>query len=430
MKKLLLAALTLCLVLSLVQVTFAEDRLKSNGEFRIRAYNVDNADYTSDLKDHQTYYDMRLRVGLVWAAAPGITANLRTDIQDDAKWGLDTGAFGRPSEAKQLNTDRAYLRIEKDMFILQGGQIAQYFGNGGYFSAYGPQDPGFALRLKLPVMVDLNYFKLSEDGSVVDDAGTEEGGSNATQDLDLYAVQAQYKADAFQIGGYYATMVDGTDLERTPNLFGVWGNTMLGPVKLMGSLDLYGGNYGKDAAGDTIDAVGTNLWLRGSMAVTDTVTFGADVYYGMARDKDENQHQMSVYGYGVIGTRFGGMEPMEEAAQWAKDSYDYLGTSDQPFDLYNGCGDVGADIYGSFKATESIDVVAQLGYYTPQDSDLAVVDEDGDKLNSITLFSVGASYTFAPHCRVIGIGFYRSADIENVSTDATTGLIGEVSIGW
>jgi hypothetical protein len=199
----------------MVQVTVAEDRLKMNGSIRIRAYNVDNKDGDADLDDNEKYIDMRFRMGMAITVAEGITANLRADFQDDTKWGNtqigatpDIGLWGRPnSSGADIEVDRAYIRIERDMFIYQGGHIFQGFGVPGFFSAYAPQQLGMALRLKLPVIVDLNYWKLDEGTSLVDEEDDQ-------KDTDMYGVQAQYKNDMLTAGLFYAMAQDTDGSEK------------------------------------------------------------------------------------------------------------------------------------------------------------------------------------------------------------------------
>jgi len=113
MKKLLMMVLVIFLVFSLVQVTVADDRLMVNGGLRVRAFSLDNeTSYAKNVDDNQKYFDHRFRLGLAVTVAEGVTANLRTDLNDDAKWGTDA-AFGRPAAGgpyaagDALKTDRA-----------------------------------------------------------------------------------------------------------------------------------------------------------------------------------------------------------------------------------------------------------------------------------------------------------------------------------
>jgi len=409
MKKLLMAAMVISLVFCMAQVTVADDRLKVNGGLRLRAFNLDNeTTYAEDVDDNQKYYDYRFRLGLAITVAEGITANLRTDLQDDEKWGFDRvgpgdSYLGRStivapaagSNAKSAGTamvtDRAYLRVEKDMFILQAGQIFQAFGDRGAASAYAPQDHGIALRLKLPVTVDLNYFKIDEGTSVIDE-------DDAAKDVDGYAAQVAYSSDMFTAAAYYAMQSDGKDSKVEPNVIGLWGNVKIGPVKVRAALDMFGGS--SDAA--DVDYMGTQLWLNGQMNFTKSIDAGLNIYYAMAQSDDGSDQQLT-----AMPGKFGGFEPMEYGVQTLADGLDPAGNN-TPFDLEGqGAGTMGADVYGHFGIMDgAITFAAQLGYAMPQDDDITAWEN--------TLYYEGSvSWAFAPKAELLGVAYGRSVSSED-----------------
>jgi len=433
MKKLLMVALVLGLVLSMAQVTVAEDRLKLDGSLRVRAINTDNNTGVNDADDNEKWIDSRFRLGMTLTVAEGITANLRADYQDDAVWGLDVNSIGRPEAAdrqyassKTISIDRMFIRIERDMFIYQGGQIFQSFGVPRAASAYQPQNTGMALRLKLPVMVDLNYFKLSENGSKRDEL-------DAEKDADIYGIQGQFASDAFTVGAFYVLQNDqhkssvaGAKSEDSPTTIGVWGLAKLGPVALKGSLDMFGGSYKvANATGkDEIDYMGTQLWLNGEMGLSKAFKVGANIYYALAANKDGSEVQRTY----STDSRFGGFEPHEAFFGW-NDSYSALiGTrNDTPFNPSDGdnAGSVSGDVYVQFQATDSIKLQAQIGYFTPQDEDLTQWE------NSL-LTQAYVDWTFAPKCDLAAGGYYRTDSFKNdvEFKDAEVGMAAVLQIAW
>lgn len=419
MKKFFMAALVIGLVFSMAQVTVADDRLETSGDVRIRAINHDNDDGDGDLEDNQKFIDSRFRLGLKVTVAEGITANLRADFFDDAVWGT-TGAFGRPaSDGADIEIDRMFIRIEKDMFIFQGGQIFQAFGNPGNFTAYAPNDNGMALRLKLPVTVDLNYFKLDENTG--DDTPTDytdvETDEKDTRDTDMYAIQVWYPSDTFTIGGYYVLENDAAEAAfENKNVIGVWGNTKLGPVKVSGALDFFGGTMN-----DATDYMGTQLWLAGEMAVTETVNVGLNFYYALAADSDG---EVQLTG---MDSKLAGFEAHENAFGDYKDTFTVLVGGDTPYDPSgDNAGVMGFDVYGMFTAIENVTLGVQAGYFTPQDDDEAIT-----QWNSSTLLEGSVVWQFAPKCDLMGAAFYRADDYEDDSReDAEIGMVGLLSIAW
>jgi hypothetical protein len=356
-------------------------------------------------------------LGLAITVAEGITANLRVDFFDDETWGT-TGPVGRPDhDGGDIEVDRAFIRIEKDMFIFQGGQLFQAFGNPGAFTAYAPQANGLALRLKLPVTVDVNYFKLDEGTSVIDE-------EDAQKDTDMYAVQVAYPSEMFTIGGYYVLASDGSELNyEDQNVIGVWGNTKIGPVKVSGALDFFGGSYDANT-----DYMGTQLWLGGEMAFTEAFNLGANIYYALAADSDGSELQLT-----EMPNKFAPFEAHEVVFRGYRDCLVSLNGSDTPFDPTGaaaGAGDdagvMGMDVYGLFTPVENVTLAASIGYFSPQDD-----DEDVTNWNSSMLVEGSVTWQFAPNCNLMGATYYRSDDMEDdTREDAELGMLALLAIAW
>lgn len=422
MKKFLMVALVLGLVFSMAQVTVADDRVKFDGHTRIRAYYIDKDD-VADADNLERYIDFRFRLGAEVTVAEGITANLRLDFQDNSVWGKDTEALGRATEDNEMTVERAFIRIDKDMFTFQGGEIWQGFG---YFSAYTPQGVGLAMRLKLPVAIDLNYFKYSEGSAVTDD----DDANDLDKDHDVYALQATYKTDTFTIGGYYGTAIDGSKVSyENKNVIGLFGDTKLGPVAIKGAVDMFSGTQS-----DTVDYMGTQMWLNGEMALVENFTFGADIWYALAADEDGSEEQivrllepyeMADVPFDVyckvnhLGRHSDTTSPLGNGFPTPYEITDSTGTADN-------AGVMAFDLYGLFNVTENLTLGASLGYWMPQDDNENITDR-----NSLMLFQGSVLWSFAPGCDLFAGFYHRTDDYEDVDDiDAELGLYSVLRINF
>lgn len=438
MKKLLTAVLILCLIISMVQMATADDRLKLRGSIRLRTFNLDNeTDRDRSLNDRYLdgfdnvakYIDSRFRFGMEITLAEGVTANLRMDLHDDNIWGgkdINTdGGLGRPLEGgSTIEIDRMYIRVEKEKFIYQGGQIFQTFGVPDSTTAYGPQNMGMALRLKLPVIIDLNYFKLKEAGSELD---AEEGelevfdAADSEKDTNQYGIQAQYKSDIFVFGAYYGKVKNTSEIEYDPSVIGLWATAKIGPANVIATVDRFGGSKDEEQL-----YTGTQAWLNGETAATETVTIGLNLYYATAGDEDGTEVQLT-----SLPEKYGGFEPHEYGLQTLDDGLDPAGNN-TPFDPEKlGAGTIGADIYTNVEVIKNVFFAAQVGYAMPQDKDVAVNTSLNDALweNSI-YFEGSVRYQFAPNCDLLGAAYYRSVSYEDEDTEDPYGLAAMLEIIW
>jgi opacity protein-like surface antigen len=416
MKKFLMVALVLGLVFSMAQVTVADERVTFNGHTRIRAYYIDKDDGVDD-DNLEKYTDFRFRLGTVINVAEGITANLRLDYNDNSKWGLDTGNEGRTEGDKEMTVERAFIRIEKDMFIFQGGQIFQGFG---HFTAYTPQGVGFATRLKLPVQLDINYFKISEGNTIEDE-------DDADKDHNMYSLQATYKADTFNIGGYYATEIDDSATDavddgdfENKNVIGLWGDAKLGPVAIKAALDMFSGT--RDEA---VDYMGTQMWLNGGMEIVENFTLGADIWYAMAADDDGSEEQI----IRIADTLADAPCDKHMAAQFLGKFSDVLNVLDNgfptPYEMDPNAGVMAFDVYGLFDATEDLSFGASVGYWLPQDDDVGINNWE----NSL-VFQGSVLWSFAPKCDLFGAFYHRTDNVEDEDVDAELGMAAALKISW
>lgn len=438
MKTFLMVVLTLGLILITVEATVAEDRLVLKGSMRIRAYDLDNETnsdrttndrYLDGYDNSASYLDSRFRFGLEITLSEGVTANLRMDLHDDNVWGgsdINTdGGLGRPKEGgPTMEIDRMFVRVEKDLLIYQGGQIFQTFGVPQMTTAYGPQNMGMALRLKLPVMVDFNYFKVSEAAGELDaEQGEQEifDDSDNEKDINQYGIQTQYQSEQFTVGAYYATITDTSDTEYDPNVIGLWSVAQFGPVKINANLDIFGGS--KD---DTQDYTGTQLWLNGEIPATDTLNTGFNCYYAMAADEDGSEEQLT-----SMPGKYGGFEPHELGLQELDDGLDPAGNN-TPFDLESiGAGTLGFDIYANMNVIKNVTLAGQIGYAMPENKDAAVNPSlNNDKWENSIYIEASVNYEFAPKSDLLGVVYYRSVSYENEDTQAPLGLAALLEIDW
>lgn len=404
-----MVALVLGLVFSMAQVTVADDRVTFNGHTRIRGYYID-ADDSGDDDNVSRYIDFRFRLGAVVNVAEGITANLRLDFNDNSVWGSDTGTEGRTEGDDELTVERAYIRIEKDMFIFQGGEIWQGFG---HFSAYTPQGVGFATRLKLPLMIDLNYFKVDEGDDVTDDNDSYD---DSDKDHDVYALQGTYKSDMFTIGGYYATEINDAATDDTTdddfenkNVIGLFGDTKIGPVGIKAALDMFSGTKNDD-----VDYMGTQMWLNGEMGLTEAFTFGADIFYAMAADDDGSEEQITRIAKSLDDVPFDVFCHVNHLGRYS-DTTSPFGGFPTPYEPQDNAGVTAFNAYGLYNVMENLTLGLSAGYWMPQESDY--LGDGVDDWESSILIQASVLWTFAPNCDLFAGMYHRADDMDNDATD-------------
>jgi hypothetical protein len=300
--------------------------------------------------------------------------------------------FGRPDDGNDpdsaVQIDRAFLQINKEKFDFMIGHFYQFWGFG---SAYQPQELGMALTVKTPVKLTFTYFKLTENGSTIDDIG---------EDEDMYSVLAEYK----KLGAYFAMINDDSAAESEPWLLGLYGSHNFNALLLKSSLDIFGGDAG------AVDYMGAQFWLGLEYPFTKAFTAGVNFYYAPGAD-DADEEQLT-----AIWAPFGGMEEHEKGTMALVDQVDILNTGDQPFEIATNSGSVSLDVYGIYKATPTITLAGQMGYFTPEEDDNTLLD---------SLFNVNGSvqWTWAKGAILQFTGWYTSPDFEGgVDDDATVGL--------
>ena len=355
----LLKVLVAVLVMAAMAVpVIAEDRLQLSGEMRVRAFH-DDTDVDGDTDNGtDTWANQRLRIAGKIAVAEGVSVTFRTDITEGSNWGdsstyagttgpIRSNGFGHARSGAQQQWDRAHMDLTKGMFHLRAGQ--QYIGTGGTW-AIDTQDSGLSLDIKTAVPF-IVFFIVDKDG-----------GSLSAQDAYLYGASVSPKGDSYSakiFGAGYSDAAVGTEVY----LIGLSGSTNLGPVKLFGEFDYFTGDNSDTSVKE--DAMGTQLMLDASIAATDAATVGAQFFYAIGADADEQQ-------YVRLGNGFNGWDPIMDVGTSLSNEeiplgnvFDFTGT---------GAGVMAGRLYASFKASDALNFGVSGAYLQTEDDDVADVD--------------------------------------------------------
>lgn len=404
MKRLLIAVLAIMLVASLFTVAAAEDKLSLSGSMRVRAWDTENYDGWDDnnAAQERSFWDQRLRIGGALKANDAVSAHFRLDFSE-SQWGSDTWAGSRygSSDSSPVQVDRAYLQIVQDLYTLKAGQL--YFATGQKNIVYDNNTTGITATIKTPVIVDLHYSKLDENGGLSDDSGLD------TEDMDAYVLQGTFKADAFSVGGFYAAIEDSSDLDDSIASFGVFGSFALGPVNLLAEIDSFDGD-----APTGEDYMGTQLYVNAEWKM-DKLILGGDVYYAEAAGSNEIQVDSLGSWY---GGDFGDFQPVTYSAFEA----DYNPTRGKVFDFTgDSAGVVGFSIYAKFVPMEKVTLWGQVAYLEPDDEDNTLVDDN-------TVLNLSASWEFVPNTTIAGLYSVTMPSVESGSEDDAQMLAARLQI--
>ena len=380
----LIKALVVMLVavgMILPAVAVAEDRLSLSGQMRVRAFHEDFDSANST----ETWANQRLRIAGKLAVAEGVSVTFRTDITEGTNWGDSStfgsgpgnpersNGFGHARSGSQQQWDRAHLDLEKGMFHLRAGQ--QYVGTFGTF-AVDTQDSGLRFDVKTEFAPISTYVIVDNDNA-----------SKAISDDFLFGVTVSPKFGDVKTKFLGAGYNQGNGSEVEVYVLGVSADAMLGPVKLFGEFDFFTGDAAVDGLGNSQDAYGTQLFLDGSMAATDALSFGGQFFYAAGDDEDVQ--------YTRLGNGFNGWDPIydvgtslsnEEIALWA-----FAGETFDFSNVYGANGGnqgvVGGRLYGSFKASDSLSFGISGAYLT--------VEDDWYSDDELTAFAGGMVYKVA-----------------------------------
>ena len=341
-------------------VSFAEDRLSLSGQMRTRAFHVDRSFDNLDNDGTQTWVNQRLRIAGKIAVAEGVSVTFRTDITEGTNWGnsdpgpgiVQGNGAGHGRSGGQQQWDRAHLDLTMGNFHLRAGQ--QYVGSGGTW-AVDTQDSGVALDLG-----EGAPFKLF---MIVDDDNEDVTNATANSDAFLYGGFANFKGDNFKSRLILSGYNDGSDADVF--MAGINAGLNFDAIKLFAELDFFGGDAPLDANDDKVDAFGTQLFVDASMGLSDTFTLGAQLFYALGDDEDQQ--------YVRLGNGFNGWDPIYDVGTNLSNEQIAIGN---PFDFTGeSAGVVGGRLYTSIKMSDALALGLSAAYL--QEEEDALVEQDG-----------------------------------------------------
>lgn len=390
--KLVKVAVAALVMVAMAVPVIAEDRLSLSGEMRTRAFHTDvEVDDKSDGTD--TWANQRLRIAGNIAVAEGVSVTFRTDITEGTNWGDSSSfgagpgnpersnGFGHARSGSQQQWDRAHLDLTKGMFHLRAGQ--QYVGTGGTW-AIDTQDSGLALDIKTGAPIK-TFFIVDKDN-----------GSLSNSDAYLYGVVASPKfgnaATKFIASGYSDSFAN-----REVYMLGASVTLPLDAFKLFAELDYFTGDH-NDAA--NVDAFGTQLFVDGSLAVSDALSVGGQFFYALGDDKDVQ--------YVRLGNGFNGWDPIMDVGTSLSNEEITFGN---PFDFTGmNAGVVGARLYGNMKLSDALSMGASAAYLETEDDDASDSDTSA--------FALGMNYAVMANTSFQVQLQYEDGEYDNVDYNA------------
>ena len=470
MKRFFFISLALVLVASFAVTAYAEDRLSLGGEYRVRGFYTKNLkNFNSDNKtDELSYFDQRFRVGGKITAAEGVTANFRFDFGEEI-WGnrqpssvdgfagalLNTlGATlklqnkvpgaGRPTENAELQVDRLFLRIERDIANFVAGQA---FGAFGYVSAFETQSKWLLLRLKPgPVFVDLAYVKLDEGTGTTDDKDL------YTEDADLYGANVLYNGENFGVGAWAGYRVDKTrnrvltisaatitftDAVNDSNLTGggIYGTGSFGIVDIKAEFDFFSGENkstniftSPNVQNPKTDLKGQQFWGYANVKLGDAMAIPIHLLYAKGYADKAGEQQVV-----EMAPAFGDFYPYNLSTIWNGDYSPW--PSGEAFDVSGQGGGI-MGLYAGFdwQLVEEHKIEFQVGYAAP-DTKIDFGPGPGQGTGAATLdrFIFGAAgwqWNFVPAADFSAVVQYGqpSYNDPNQKDDAGYGLLTKIRV--
>jgi hypothetical protein len=398
--------IVLLTIVAVATPVMAEDRLSLAGQMRVRGWHIDDGGDTTE-----SFADQRLRIGGKLSVAEGVTVIFRTDLTEKS-WGDGGNTFGAgrlPQDGMQV--DRAHLDLAAGNLHFRAGQQYIAFGNSGFDA----QDAGLTLNVMGPIPVTA-FWMLADDNDVAGSAAGFAINQSTGAIEPVAAVDANTKSDAFYYGarvahkgGSYASQLfvagqqDVNNGDESVQVVGLTLDLDLAPVKLYGEAEFFTGD-----ADANVDAVGTQVMLDASMAATEIVTVGGQIFYAMGTDKADEQQ------YVVLGNDFGGWDPLFALGTGLNN--EQIGAG-RPYDLFGGSNGVMAGrLYTSIKATDAATVGLSVAYAEP--------DEDIAGLDSAMALAAGLNYTVMANTK-LGL----QLEYIDIDDDADTDEIFNAGVG-
>lgn len=327
MSKFLKSMIVLLAIVAMATPVLAEDMLSLGGQMRVRGWHIDAGGDNTDSR-----FDQRLRIGGKISVADGVSVTFRTDTTE-ATWGANSGfGSGRLAGSNGTQWDRAHLDINLGGFSVRAGQQYVGFGQSGAFNA---QDNGLKV-----VAGPVTAFFMVDDNN---------GSSVTTSDDYFYGANFAQKSDSFKANFFVVGQKD--DAEEV-YLIGADAAFNFDAVKLVTELNIFTGD-----ASATADAFGTQLFVDVSMAASEAMTFGGQLYYALGDDTDVQ--------YVVLGNDFGGWDPL--FAHGTGLDNEQIGEG-RPFGFFgSNAGVIAARVYADAKVSDAVKIGGSLSYLEPEE---------------------------------------------------------------
>jgi hypothetical protein len=350
-------------------------------------------------------------MGGTFAVSEGITAVFRLDIAEGT-WGHDSdtnlgGNRMTTGTTAELNVDRAYMRIEKDLYNFMIGQHYTSFGN----AILTDQNTfGGVLRFKLPVVIDLTYDMINENGSKND--------SGEQADQQTAGIQFSYKQDSWNAGLFAAGVFDSGVTDN--NTYGVGLNAAWsgGMWALKGEGDILGG----DIQGQ--DTKGAQIFLDLQANVMPNLMLGVDGYYASGYSDDRQISGLTDWGSWTPsdwGSAFyTGISPLKGIAN-------VTGGTASKNPIYdpsgNGAGVMGFGLYGQWRFYEPLLLQTKYMYLTPSKDSATTLDR-------VSVFNIGLIYDWYKNT-TLRAGFnYTGPSFDVTPSDPAMAFIAMLQCKW
>lgn len=397
MKKKLTSLLLIISIIAFAWNVNAEDNFNFDGNYRIRGWMIQNPSFDSDADNNQSYYDQRFRVKYGVDIMENVKGMLQVDFSE-GEWGSsynDYMGWSSTKEEAEVQIDHAYVTIDEDLFKITAGQ--HYSGVGNYL-IWDQDATGITLNIKTPVAILINYSKMDERGSLVDENGTE--------DADFYGLNVGYSKDDFQVNLTFATRKDYSEEELDPWGVGLQTNVEIGPVAMNLEVDQFGGTWGEN-----VDVIGTQAFLEGSVAIKENGKVGLRIFYATGTDADD---EVQATGVNVGGWTFNPLGFGDTSSYAGEMIYYFYPAGNMDAYFYGGgpsifdpaganAGVIGFSPYTFFSPTDNVTLFANIGYLTPQ-------DDSNTPFNSLT--SVSLSVDWKVYEKVILSAGYNYSGID------------------
>jgi len=409
MRKLLVAALALCLVFAFAMPAAATD-IKTSGTFFIRGDSQDNPtlnDKSEADSSSAHWIGQRIRATTVFQVEEGLSMTVRYDIAE-RRWGDDNVVTATDSSTganteQQIDFDIMYIQANIGPGVLTAGWAPDDFGlklgnNGGY-SALMKYVAKFG-----PVEAELCWIKDADGSTVLADQG------DSADDSDRYAAGLKFDFGAGYAGAYYIYSVDQsvTTTNKTRNDIRPYVKASIGPVNVEAEVSYLWGTDDPDAGADT-DYKGWAYWVNANVAVG-PATIGAEYFYVAGDDLTTNdvESNASGLGLGAAGSlimfnyytdkwQYSGLT----AGKWGS------GASKSNVEIYK--------VYASFKPIEKLTLAASAYFaYAPEKTAAGAGfydDEYGKEYDITATYKIYKNLDY-----MVGFGYLSTGDYWKTST--------------